>query len=118
MEQTERRALGRVPYLSDGVVVVCDTQAVFHVGVLDVGPSGVSLTLPEDAPDLTGRDLILVMDTMIMYVDVIRQERRQDGAWRAGVAARKFSREVLQYLFDSIELKTKFEENEENRDET
>ena len=109
MAQNERRALGRVAYPSQGIAVVCDTQMVIRVGVLDVGPSGVGLTLPSEVPDLIGRDLILITDTMIMYMDVIRQERLENGTWRAGLAAKKFSNEVLQYLFDSIELKSKYE---------
>lgn len=115
MERNERRALGRVAYPSQGIAVVCDTQLVIRVGVLDIGPGGVGLTLPAEIPELIGKDLILITDTMIMYMDVIRQEKLENGSWRAGLAAKKFSQEVLQYLFDSIELKSKFEErrNEE-----
>lgn len=111
MERKERRRLGRVAYSSAGIAVVCDTEAVIRVGVLDVGPSGASLILSAETADLTGKDLILIADTMIMYAGVVRQERLENGAWRAGLASRKFSRDVLQYLFDSIELKSKYEES-------
>ena len=115
MERNERRGLGRVAYPSKGIAVVCDTQQVIHVGVLDIGPSGVGLTLPADTPRLVGKDLILITDSLIMYVDVVRQEQMADTTWRAGLASKKFSRDVLQYLFDSLELKSKYEEehNEE-----
>lgn len=105
----ERREIGRVMYSSKGLIVVCDTQQVIHVGVTDIGPGGVGLTLPQDTPDLTGESLILIADTMIMYADVVRQTRQEDGEWQAGLAAKKFSPEVLQYLFESIELKSQLE---------
>ena len=41
MERLERRAIGRVAFPSRGVLVVCDTQEVLHVGVRDLGPIGV-----------------------------------------------------------------------------
>lgn len=110
MEQNEQRKSGRVEHKSQGIAVSCDTQTVFHVNILDIGPGGAGLILPPDTPKLTGRDLILITETMIIYADVTRQERLEDGSWRAGLAARKFSREVIQYLLESIELKVKHEE--------
>ena len=40
-----------------------------------------------------------------MYADVIRRERRGDGRYSVGIVAKKFSEDVLQYLFDNIALK-------------
>lgn len=111
MGQNERRAVGRVAYQSEGVAVVCDTQTVIHVKVYDIGPGGVGLTLPAGSPELVGKDMILVTGTMIMYADVVRQEPLEGGGWWAGLAARRFSPDVLQYLFESIELKSKYEED-------
>lgn len=116
MEQTERRLFGRVSYLSEGIAVICDTQKVMRVGIVDIGPGGVGITMPPDAPKMIGEDMILITDTMIMYMDVIRQELLGDGTWRAGLAARKFSPEVLQYLADSIELKSKYEESSNGKE--
>ena len=113
MEQKERRAIGRIDYSARGIAVVCNTQKVIHVGIQNIGPSGVGLTLPAGTPDLVGKDLILITDTVIMYADVIRQEALESGAWAAGLAAKKFTPGVLQYLFDSIELKAKSDETEE-----
>lgn len=114
MEQNERREFGRVDYPSEGIAVVCGTQNVIHVGVQNIGPSGVGLILPAGTPELIGKDLILITDTVIMYADVLRQEPLEDGAWKAGLSAKRFTPGVLQYLFDSIELKAKHEENEKN----
>ena len=113
MKQDERRMFERRVYRPEGIAVVCDTQRVLYVGVRDISPGGVGITLTADAPYLLGEDLILVADTMIMYANVVRQFRQEDGTWRAGLAAKKFTTEVLMYLFDSIELKSK----EERRDE-
>ena len=111
MEQNERRTSGRVEYPSRGIAVACDTQTVIHMSVLDIGPGGAGLILPPDTPYLTGKDLILITDTMIIYADVIRQ----DGSWKAGLAARRFSSEVLQYLLDSIEMRSKHEEGNDEK---
>lgn len=110
MERLEKRAIGRVSFPSRGVVVVCDTQEVLHVGVRDLGPIGVGLRAEPDTPNLVGKDVIMVAETLIMYADVIRQDPLPDGSWSIGLAARKFSTDVLQYLYDSIEMKAKLEE--------
>ena len=56
------------------------------------------------APDITGKDIIIVTETLIMYADVNRQEKQEDGSLVAGISARKFTDDVLQYLFDHIAL--------------
>ena len=95
---------------SRGVVVVCDTQEVLHVGVRDLGPIGVGIRVEADTPNLLGKDVIMVAETLIMYADVVRQDPLPDGSWSVGLAARKFSTDVLQYLFDGIEMRAKLEE--------
>ena len=108
MERLEKRAIGRVAFPSRGVVVVCDTQEVLHVGVRDLGPIGVGIRVEADTPNLLGKDV--VAETLIMYADVVRQDPLPDGSWSVGLAARKFSTDVLQYLFDGIEMRAKLEE--------
>lgn len=110
MEQLERRSIGRVSFPSKGVLVVCDTQEVLHVGVRDLGPIGVGIWAEADTPNLVGKDVIMVAETLIMYADVVRQDPMTDGCWSIGLTARKFSRDVLQYLFDGIEMRAKLEE--------
>jgi len=39
---------------------------------------------------------------MIMYADVVRQVKNEDGTVTLGVNARKFTEDVLEYLFDRI----------------
>lgn len=110
MERLERRAIGRVAFPSKGMMVVCDTQQVIHVDVRDLGPIGVGVKVGADTPNLVGKDVIMVAETLIMYADVVRQEPMPDGGWSIGLAAKKFSKDVLQYLFDGIEMRSKLEE--------
>lgn len=112
--QRERRKIGRVKYSAKAVVVVCDTQEKISANVENASPMGLGITMERDSPDILGRDVIIVTETMIMYADVTRQERQEDGSYRAGITARKFTDDVLQYLFDNIALK----ENEEGEKET
>jgi len=39
---------------------------------------------------------------MIMYADVTRQEEQEDGDFKVAISAKKFTPEVLQYLFEHI----------------
>lgn len=110
MEHLERRSIGRVAFPSRGVLVVCDTQEVLHVGVRDLGPIGVGIRAESDVGNLLGKDVIMVAETLIMYADVVRQDQLPDGSWSIGLSARKFTTDVLQYLFDGIEMRAKLEE--------
>lgn len=114
MEHLERRAIGRVAFPSKGLLVVCDTQEVLRVAVRDLGPIGVGIRMNADAPVLKGKDVIMVAETLIMYADVVRQDPLPDGSWSVGLAARRFSNDVLQYLFDGIEMRAKLEEGLKN----
>lgn len=110
--QEERRKIGRVKYSANAVVVVCDTQEKINVTVENTSPLGFGITMEKDSPDILGKDIIIVTETLIMYADVTRQERQEDGTYKAGITARKFTEDVLQYLFDHIALKEEREEKE------
>ena len=58
------------------------------------------LLLPKDEND--GKDIIIVSDTLIMYANVTRQEKQDDGRYQVGIQAKKFTPEVLSYLFEHI----------------
>lgn len=102
VEQRERRQIDRVPYPANGVIVVCEEQKKLFVNIQDVSPLGIGASMPADGPDILGKDIIIVTETLIMYADVVRQERQADGSYIIGVAAKKFTEDVLQYLFDRI----------------
>lgn len=98
----ERRKIDRVKYPTQSVVVVCDTGETFYVKTENVSPMGMGITMQPDTPELVGKDIIIVAETLIMYADVKRQEKQADGSFEVGISARKFTPEVLEYLFTHI----------------
>lgn len=98
----ERREINRVDYRVKSVIVTCDTYDKYFVEVDNVSPLGMGVVGPADLPDIVGKDIIIVADTLIMYADVIRQEPMEDGRFQIGIQARKFTPDVLQYLFEHI----------------
>ncbi|MCR5594837.1 MAG: PilZ domain-containing protein [Lachnospiraceae bacterium] len=98
----ERRKINRVKYPSNTVIVVCDTQEKIYCRTENVSPLGMGIRLPAGAPKIEGMDVIVVAETLIMYADVLREDPQDDGTTMIGVQARKFTPEVLQYLFDHV----------------
>ena len=89
-------------YQAKSVIVVCDSGESIFVETCNVSPLGIAFTMPAGSPDLKGKDIIIVADTMIMYADVTRQEEQEDGNFKVAISAKKFTPEVLQYLFEHI----------------
>lgn len=105
MGHVERRMINRVCYPSGAVVVICDTQEKIYVSVENISPLGIGLRMKPDAPDISGKDIIIVTETLIMYADVVWRTPQEGGSYNVGIAAKKFTEDVLQYLFDNIALK-------------
>ena len=98
----ERREISRVEYRTNGVVVICDTQEKIYVDVKDISPLGMGICVPEGNEGLLGKQVIVVAETLIMYAEVSREEKQEDGSTFIGVHAIKFTDDVLQYLFSHI----------------
>lgn len=98
----ERRKLSRVGYSAKSVIVICETGEKIFVRTENVSPLGMGIHMDADAPDILGKDIIIVAQTLIMYADVTRQEKLEDGSCIIGIAAREFTPEVLEYLFEHI----------------
>lgn len=98
----ERREISRVGFPSNSVIVVCDTADKYYVATKDVSPLGMGITAPADMPNIVGKDIIIVAETLIMYADVNRQVKNDDGTYTIGISAKKFTSEVLEYLFTHI----------------
>lgn len=98
----ERRKVGRVSYDTRSVVVVCDTQQKIPARVINISPEGMAISIPAEMSDILGKDIIVVAETLIMYADVVRREEQQDGSILIGVNAKKFTDDVLEYLFQRI----------------
>lgn len=102
LRMEERRQINRVEYIAKSVIVVCETQEVIQVSVENVSPLGMGVRMEEDRPDIVGKDIIIVAETLIMYADVTRQEKQEDGSYMIGIQAKKFTQDVLEYLFTHI----------------
>lgn len=98
----ERRQINRVEYPSNSVIVVCDSGDKYYVETKNVSPLGMGILAPENMPEIVGKDIIIVAETLIMYADVNRQVKEDDGRWTIGISAKKFTPEVLEYLFSHI----------------
>lgn len=98
----ERRNISRVDYKAKGVVVVCESGEKFFVETKNVSPLGMGLVMGKDTPNLVGKDIIIVANTLIMYADVNRQVKNDDGSYTVGIHARQFTPETLEYLFKHI----------------
>ena len=59
----------------------------------------MGIRVPAGTPEIVGKDIIIVAETLIMYADVNRQEQKEDGSFEVGISARKFTPEVLEFLF-------------------
>ncbi len=101
----ERRNISRVDYKAKSVIVVCETGERYFVETKNVSPLGMGIIMSPDSPDIVGKDIIIVASTLIMYADVNRQEKNEDGTYTVGISAREFTPEVLEYLFDHISEK-------------
>ena len=98
----ERRNISRVDYKANGVVVVCETGDKYFVRTKNVSPLGMGIIMSPDAPDLIGKDIIIVASTLIMYATVKRQVQHEDETFTVGIHAKQFTPEVLEYLFQHI----------------
>ena len=100
----ERRKINRVNYEAKSVIVVCDTRDKIYADVLNVSPLGVAVKVPADTEALMGKDVIIVAETLIMYAEVIREDKQDDGTKVVALNAKKFTQDVLSYLFEHIAL--------------
>ena len=99
---SDKRKIGRVEFKAPSVVVLCDTGETLYVQVEDASPRGMGLWMKDKRPDIKGKDIIIVADTVIMYAEVVRMVEREDGTYTVGISAKKFTPEVLDYLFKHI----------------
>ena len=109
----ERRSIARVKYDAKSVIVVCETLDKIYGDVENLSPMGMAIRVPAGTASILGKDIIIVAETLIMYADVIREDKHDDGSVTVAIKARKFTQEVLEYLFEHIALDE--EETEENQ---
>lgn len=102
MMTEERREINRVEYKSKAVIVASEDQEMIYAEVCNVSPLGMGLTAGAETPDILGKEVIAACDTIIMFADVARQEKKEDGSFSIGLKAKRFTPQVLRYLFNRI----------------
>ena len=100
----ERRKINRVEFSANSVIVDRDTQEKYYGQVKNISPLGIAIAVDETVPSLLGRDVIVVAETLIMYADVIREDEDGSGKRTVAFSSKKFTNDVLQYLFDHIAI--------------
>ena len=98
----ERRKISRVEFKANSVIVDRDTQEKYFGTVKNISPLGLAITVSNDTPSLLGRDVIIVAETLIMYADTIREDNNNDGTRTVAFCSKRFTEDVLQYLFEHI----------------
>ncbi len=98
----ERRKINRVEYSANSVIVERESLDKFYGQVKNISPLGIAIEVSGDTPSLLGKDVIVVAETLIMYADVIREDEMENGSKVVAFSSRKFTGEVLKYLFEHI----------------
>ncbi len=109
----ERRKINRVDYKANSIIVDRETQAKYYGQVKNISPLGIAIVVDDNVPNLVGRDVIVVAETLIMYADVVREEDNEKGNKLMAFSSRKFTGDVLQYLFEHLgveEIEDDYEE--------
>ena len=100
----ERRTINRVEFLANSVIVDKESLNKYYGQVKNISPLGIAITVDDRIPNLVTRDVIIVAETMIMYAEAVREDKENGGKKTVAFKARKFTPDVLQYLFEHIGL--------------
>ena len=98
----ERRTINRVEFIANSVIVDKETLNKYYGQVKNISPLGIAITVDKRIPDLVNRDVIVVAETMIMYAEAVREDKEEGAKKTLAFKARKFTPDVLQYLFTQI----------------
>lgn len=98
----ERRKLNRVDYESKSVIVLPDTADKYIGTTKNISPLGIAIVVPKETPSLLGKSVIIVAETLIMYADAVREDEAPDGQRVVAFTAKRFTQDVLEYLFEHI----------------
>lgn len=105
----ERRRIGRTRYSAMDVIIVCDTEEKFYIKVENISPLGMGISMSAGCPEIVGKDVIIVAETMIMFAVVRRMLPRGDGSVEIGVEAKPYTQEMLNCLYEGV-IKTEIEQ--------
>ena len=106
----ERRSINRIEFLANSVIVDRQSLEKYYGQVKNVSPLGIAITIDKRVPNLVGRDMIVVTETMIMYSDAVREDQEFGSKKSVAFKAKKFTSDVLEYLFEQIGVDGESEE--------
>ena len=106
----ERRSINRIEFLANSVIVDRQTLEKFYGQVKNVSPLGIAITIDKRVPNLVGRDVIVVTEKMIMYSEAVREDQEVGSKKSVAFKAKKFTSDVLEYLFEQIGVDADSEE--------
>ena len=98
----ERRTINRVEFLANSIIVDRQTLEKYFGQVKNISPLGIAITVDKRIPNMVGRDVIIVAETMIMYAETVREDHEEGMKKTLAFKACKFTPDVLEYLFESI----------------
>ena len=98
----ERRTINRVEFLANSVIVDKETLHKYYGQVKNISPLGIAITVDKRIPEMVGRDVVIVAETMIMYAEAVREDKEEGQKKSIAFKARKFTPDILQFLFESI----------------
>ena len=98
----ERRTINRVEFLANSIIVDRQTLEKYYGQVKNISPLGIAITVDKSIPNMVGRDVIIVAETMIMYAETVREDHEEGMKKTLAFKACKFTPDVLEYLFESI----------------
>ncbi len=98
----ERRTINRVEFLANSVIVDKETLHKYYGQVKNISPLGIAITVDKRIPNMVGRDVVIVAETMIMYAEAVREDKEEGMKKSVAFKARKFTPDILQFLFESI----------------
>lgn len=98
----ERRTINRVEFFANSIIVDRQTLEKYYGQVKNISPLGIAITVDKCIPNMVGRDVIIVAETMIMYAETVREDHEEGMKKTLAFKACKFTPDVLEYLFESI----------------
>jgi len=91
-----------VEFLANSIIVDRQTLEKYYGQVKNISPLGIAITVDKRIPNMVGRDVIIVAETMIMYAETVREDHEEGMKKTLAFKACKFTPDVLEYLFESI----------------
>lgn len=98
----ERRRVERTKYTSMNVIIVCDSEEKYYIKIENVSPLGMGIRMPAGSPDIVGKDVIVMAESVIMFAMVRRMVPCEDGSMEVGIEAKPYTEEMLACLYENL----------------